>query len=207
LVDGQLGGLLRDLRDQLHGGGTRADHGDALAGEVRRVVPLRGVDDRAGEVGDAVDVGQSRLGQEPGRRHQVRRRAGPRVRRDDPVLLVLLPACSLDAHAELHVPTEAVGVGDVLGVPLQLGPPREPVLPVGVWLERVRVGDARDVDGEARIVVHVPGAAQVVLALEDRDRPEVVTEAEALEADGRAHAAEARADDEHVVVGHAPCLS
>ncbi|MET3961373.1 hypothetical protein ABIE44_001307 [Marmoricola sp. OAE513] len=114
------------------------------------------------------------------------------------MLGVVVPARTLGADPELHVPPEVVLVGDVLGVRLELGAAGEPVLPVRVGLERVRVGDAGDVDGEPGVVVHVPGAAEVVLALDD----EQVVEALLLERDGRAHPAEARADDDHVVVGH-----
>ncbi|MGY2873073.1 hypothetical protein ACVW00_000263 [Marmoricola sp. URHA0025 HA25] len=203
LVDGELRSALGDLRDQLDGRGPRADHRHPLAVEVGGLVPLRGVDDGPGEVADAVDVGQPGLGEEAGRRHQVRRRArgrapaGRRGRRDHPVLLVLVPASAFDPDAELHVPAEVVLVGDVLGVRLQLRAAREPVLPARVGLERVGVGDARDVDGEAGVVVHVPGPAEVVLAVQDHE----VVVAEALQADRRPHPAEAGAHDDHVVVG------
>ena len=65
-----------------------------------------------------------------------------------------------------------------------------------VRLERVGVGDAGDVDGQAGVAVDVPGAAEVVLALEDHE----VVDAQPLELDGRAHAAEARADDDRLVL-------
>ena len=71
-------------------------------------------------------------------------------------------------HAEAHVPAQVVLVRHVLGVPLELGAAGEPVLPVGVGLEGVGVGDAGDVDRQAGVVVDVPGAAEVVLALEDQ---------------------------------------
>ncbi len=44
-------------------------------------------------------------------------------------------------------------------------------------------------------MVHVPGPAEIVLPLEDRD----VVDAQAFECDGRAHPTESRADDQDVV--------
>ena len=73
LEDRQVLGPLRQLRDQLYGGGAGADDRDPLAVEVGGVVPLGGVQDGAGEVADALDVGQLRLGEEAGGGDQVRR--------------------------------------------------------------------------------------------------------------------------------------
>src|ERR1700738_5474256 len=57
----------------------------------------------------------------------------------------------------------------MLGVALQFGARREQSRPVRVGLEPVGIGGRRDVDGQARIVVDVPGSAQVVLAVDDHD--------------------------------------
>ena len=60
--------------------------------------------------------------------------------------------------------------------------------PVRIGLERIRVGDRRDVDSQTGIAVDVPGSTQIVLALEDRQ----VVQAQPLELNGRTHSAEAR---------------
>ena len=53
--------LRRDRGDHLDRRGARADHGDALAAQLHRVVPARRVHRRPGERLDARDLGQLRL--------------------------------------------------------------------------------------------------------------------------------------------------
>ena len=199
LEDRQVGGTLRELRHQLDRRGPGADHCDPLAVEVGSVVPLGGVYDGPGELLDAQDVGDPRLGQEAGRGDEVRRpdrlAAG---HRDLPHLVCLVPPRAVDNGVEAHVPAQVVLVGDVGGVLLQLGATGVPVPPPRVRLEGVGVGHAGDVDGQAGVAVDVPGPAEVVLALEDDE----VVDAESLELDGRTHPAEAGADD-HCLVSHA----
>ena len=50
------------------------------------------------------------------------------------------------------------------------------------------------IDGQARIVVDVPGSAEVVLAVDDHD----VFVAQAVELDRRADSTEARTDDDRI---------
>ena len=75
---------------------------------------------------------------------------------------------------------QIVFVGHMLGIPPEFGAGREQPRPVRVRFERIRVGHRRDVDGQARIVIDVPGTAEVVLTFEDRE----IVEAESLERDG-----------------------
>ena len=105
-----------------------------------------------------------------------------------------VPGRGLDDRSEFHVPLEVVLVGDVVGVTLQLRSGGEQPGPVRVGLEGIGVGDRRDVDGESRVVVHVPRPAQVVLPLEDRD----VVQALSLQFDRGTHPAEAGTHDHDV---------
>ena len=81
-----------------------------------------------------------------------------------------------------------------VGVLLDLRARREQPRPVRVGLEEVGVRGGGDVDGQARVVVDVPGSAQVVLAVEDDE----VVVAQPLELDGRADSAETGAHDDDV---------
>jgi len=157
------------------------------------------VDQLAGEGVDARDLGGVRLGQEAGGRDQVPRgdlrTPGDR---DPPAQPRLVPAGALDGGVEPHVLAEVVLGGDVLGVALELLARGEEPRPVRIGLEGVRVGHRRDVHGQAGVVVDVPGAAEIVLPLQQDD---LAGDAQALERDGRAHAAEAGTHDRDLVVG------
>ena len=101
---------------------------------------------------------------------------------------ILVPAGSVDHGTERHVLPQIVLVRDVIGVLLQFRARCEKPGPVRIGLERIRVGDRRDVDSQTGIAVDVPGSTQIVLALEDRQ----VVQAQPLELNGRTHSAEAR---------------
>lgn len=205
LEDGQVACDPRRLGDQLHRGRTGSDHRDALVGEVGGVVPVGGVQDRALEGVDPREVGDVGLGEEAGGGHQIPARACRAVIGvHHPELLLLIPFGGLDADAELHVPCEIVGVGDVRRVAFEFGARREQSRPVGVRRERVRVGHRGDVDGQARVVVHMPGATEVVLAFEDCE----VVDAETSEFDGRPEPTESGAHDDHLVMwSHVPSFA
>ncbi len=170
LIDSHVGDALGQLRNELDRGRTGADESNAAAVEVVVVVPRRRVNRPSGEFRDAGNVGDVRLGQEPGRGDQE-----PRCQRlaagecDMPALAVLVPASTLDACVEAHVPAYVVFVRDVVGVSLELGAGGEQPRPVRVRLEPVRVGGRRDVDGQAGVAVHMPRPAEVVLAFEDHE--------------------------------------
>ncbi len=144
---------------------------------------------------DARDVGHLRLGQKARRGDQVAR--GQRFavgQRDPPDAGLLVPAGALDDGVEPHVRAHVVLVRDIVGVLLDLRARGEQPRPVRVRLEEVGVGGGGDVDGQARIAVDVPGAAEVVLAVEDHE----VVVAHPLELDGRAYPAETGPHDDRV---------
>jgi hypothetical protein len=91
---------------------------------------------------------------------------------------------------------DVVLVHAVLGVGLELVAGRVDAGPRGPLLEGELVAERRDVHGDARVGVPVPGSADAVALLEHQ----VVAEAGAVEADGRADAGEPTADDDHLVV-------
>ena len=67
LEHGQMRGLLGDQRDRLDARRSRADHGDALAGEIDAVMrPAAGEIDLALEILDAVDLRRLRRGETAG---------------------------------------------------------------------------------------------------------------------------------------------
>ncbi len=195
LVHRQVGNLLHQLRDELHGGGTGADDGHPATLERVVVLPVGGMDDLAREAVDPRDLRHLRLRQEARRRDQVAR--GQRLtvgKGDPPDVGVLVPPRALDDGAEPHVLAHAVLVGDVVGVLLDLRSRREQPRPVRVRLEEVRVRGGGHVYREARIVVDVPGPAEVVLALEDHE----VVDAEPLELNGCADSREPGPHDDRV---------
>jgi hypothetical protein len=195
LVDGEVGGPLGELGNQLHGRRTGSDHRDAASRGVEVVLPLGGVDDLALEVRDAGDVGDGRLRQEARRGDQVTRGEGFTAGQGDPPdARILVPACALDRGVEAHVLADVILVGDVVGVLLDLGARGEQARPVRVGLEEVRVRRGRHVDGQAGVVIDVPRAAQVVLAVEDDE----VVKAIPLELDRCADSCEPGSHDDRV---------
>ncbi len=142
--------------------------------------------------------GGARLREEARRGDQVPRRQGVTVGdRDPPHVVFFVPAGALDGRVEPDVATHVVLVRDVVGVLLDLGPGGEQPVPVRVGLEEIRIrGGGGDVDGQPGIVVDVPGAAQIVLAIQNGE----VVESEALELDRRADSSETGAHDDRVVL-------
>src|SRR5262249_37399531 len=98
----------------------------------------------------------------------------------------VVPRGGFDAGRETDVAPEVVLVGDVAQIAENLGLRRVPLrpLPLGLELgiEAVRVVDALDVATGARIAVPVPGAADVVAALDHRgSEPEAAQPVEHVE--------------------------
>ena len=164
-----------------------------LTRRIEVVLPLGGVDDLALERRDPWNVGCFRLRQEPGGGDQVARRQHVATgQRDLPAAGLVVPAGAFHDGVEPHVPAHVVLVGHTRGVLLDLRSRGEQPRPVRVRLEEVRVRGGGDIDGQARIVVDMPGSAEVVLAVEDDE----VVDTHALELDCRADTAEAGPDDE-----------
>src|ERR1700753_4303233 len=99
-----------------------------------------------------------------------------------------------DRNAVAVIRTRVVLVAQVRGVALDLDARRKEPRPARVGLEPVRVRGGRDVHSDTRVMVDVPSAAEVILAVENDE----VVEPEALELDRSADAAETRTDDDGV---------
>ena len=195
LVDGQLGDVLGELGDQLDPGGPGADDRRLRAAQRVVIVPLLGMQNRAGEILDTRDVGLLRLAQVAGGQDQ---ELSPQrlatLQRHLPGLRLLVPACTVHRGVEAHVAPQVVLVGHVIGVGLELGARGVEPRPVRVRFEPVRVRGGGDVDRQARIPVDMPGTAEIVLPVEEDD-PAVP---KPVELDRGAHSAESRADDDSV---------
>ena len=167
------------------------------AGRIEVVFPRGGVDDLALERGDPRNVGCLRLGEEPGRGDQVARRQHVATgQRHLPATGLVVPAGAFHDGVEPHVPADVVLVGHPRGVLLDLRSRGEQPRPVRVRFEEIRIRRGGDIDGQARVVVHVPGSAEVVLPVEDDE----IVDTQALELDCRADTAEAGPDDEDLEV-------
>ena len=174
----ELAGLLGDHRHRLDRRRSGADHADAQAGEIDRLVrPVAGVVDLALEVGEALDVGHPRIRQAAGGEHDdicavtvlpsevVDRPAGGRSRRT--------PPGRPGYRAAISRP-QIEAVGDVVGVFQDLRLRRVALAPVPFLLqfvrERIGILHALDVAARAGIAVPVPGAADIAALLIDPDR-------------------------------------
>jgi hypothetical protein len=168
-----------------------ADDGDALAGELDVVAPLRGVKRGAGEAVEAGDRGQLGDGELPAGGDQHVRFVVAVARFEQPRVAVLLPVRARDLDVRVDALEHAVAAGDVFEVLLDLGLGREAPRPARVGRERELVQVRGHVAGGAGIGVVVPRAADALAAVEDGH----VVVAGAAQHDGGGDAAEARADD------------
>ena len=196
----------RDRRDDLHGGGARADDGDALAPQVDVVIPARGVDRGPREGLDARDVGALGLRQHARRADDVPRGDLVAVAGlQPPEVLSLVERRARHTGAEPQPLAQAVGVDAVLGVRAQLMAGRVHARPVRALAVGELVAEGRDVHRDARVRVPVPGTADPVALFDD----EQVLKAGATQRDRRADAGEATAHDDDLVIGkrHVPVLS
>lgn len=103
LEHGQMAGRARELRNDLYGRGPRADDSDTLACPVAGMVPLRGMEDLALELGDAGDVGIGGIGKVARRRYQHRRFKYTARGLHHPEPACFIPGCALHRGAELHI--------------------------------------------------------------------------------------------------------
>ena len=133
--------------------GARADHGDALAGEVVVVVPAHRLDHLARELLEAGDVGRLRVDERAERGDHPASGDRALAEGDPPEVAVLVPSARGDLGVEPQMGAEAVLVGAVVGVGLDLGALGEDARPVRVRLERVLVAERGDVDGDVGIVL------------------------------------------------------
>ena len=169
----QLPDVGGDLRDELHRAGTGADHRDPAPGEVDRLVPPRRVEGRALEGAEAGDrrgeVGPVELADRA--HHRVEHRhllaAVARPDGDGPAEVVVRPDRGHDLGPEPDPFAQPERVRAAAEVLLEDRLRRVVERPVVALRERVAVGVVRVVDATARVAVLVPGAADVVVLLED----------------------------------------
>ena len=171
LEDDQRGGLPGDEGDGLDGGRARADHADALAGEVDALVrPVPGVIPPAREGLESLERGHLRGGQ-AARRHdaELRRDAVAAVRLNRPAVRRFVEDRRGHSRRELHVPAQVEPVGDVIDVPQDLRLGGVPLGPRPFLLEllreRVRVVHALDIAAGTRVTVPVPRAPDAAARL------------------------------------------
>lgn len=183
LEDGEVLGLLGDLRDDLGAGRARADDADPLAAKVDAFArPLARVVPVALEATEAPEFRCLRDGQASGRHDAIPgREAFAAVRPDRPPVRFLVEVGNCNPHFELDVPQQIEPVRNVVDVTLDLGLGGVPLGPLPFLLEllreRVRVRQALDVAARARVAVPVPRPAHAVARLQDpRRQPELVAQ-------------------------------
>ena len=192
LEDREVRDTRRDLRDELDGARRVADHRDALAGEIVRVVPASRVEALAPEPLEARDRRDRRPVQLPDGAHQhVGRRLGTARRADAPGGRVVVPARPGDLRPEADVAEDVVLPRAMIHVVPDLLLRRPLPRPVGLLLEGEAVGERRHVARGARVRVVAPRPAEAIRLLEDRE----AVDAELLQTDAEAEAGEARPDD------------
>jgi hypothetical protein len=196
LVKVKCRNILDDLRDYLDGAGAGADHRDTFTGDVDAVVPFGGVEHRALEVAEPLEIGDRRDVQAAGAGNQELRNVFLAVAREGvPTHFTVVPVCAIHMGVEPDVAPQTVLGGHALQVILDLRLKRPHVGPVGLGLEGERVHVRRDVACTAGIGVVPPGAADVVGLLEDHE-----VDVSLLQLDTHAQAGEARADDQRAGV-------
>src|SRR5690606_2347819 len=101
-----------------------------------------------------------------------------------------------DFHAKTNQRIDTVLARHPARVVVQLVARREYPRPVGVLLERKRIGKRGDVDGDTRIAVIAPGAADILAAFENQD----VVDTIGAQLDGNTDTGNAGANDDDLVV-------
>jgi hypothetical protein len=115
LEDRQVRRVARQDRDGLHPRGPGADDPDPQPGHVDRFGrPLRGVQDPAGESGQAGQVrplGRRQVADRP--EQEARLPARARLGLHRPVAVLVVPPAAADPLPQVHVPAQIEPVGDV----------------------------------------------------------------------------------------------
>jgi hypothetical protein len=187
-----LASALPDLGHELDGARRAPDHRDAPVREIVIGAPRRGVEERALEGVEALDLGPDRLVEHPDRADDdVRDLAGARLEDQGPARRRLVPFGPADAVAETDMRQQAVLRGDPAQVVENLGLGRIGLRPVGLRLEGEGVERRLDVALAARVAIEVPGPADGRALLEDHEVREALVE----QAFAHAEATGPRADD------------
>ena len=160
------------------------------------MTPLSRVEDGSLESVDASDVGQRRLAERSGTEHHDVGSDHALVGRYLPPSIALVPPKAGHVVPEPDESLHVVGGGAGADVLLDLGLGSERPGPVGIGREREGVEDRGDIALAARVGVHVPGASEVVLALDDHE----VLDGTLAEPDGHADAGQPGSEDDHAVM-------
>ncbi len=202
MEDVQLLRVLGEVRDRLHGGGTRADDADDLVVqelEVRPrvlVVPPGRVERVPGECLHAGDLRQLRLRQRAiGADDEPRPHRVAAVGREVPELLVAMPHRRRDRRLEHGELVQVIATGNGAAVLEDL--PSLGVVTrrhVAHLVEQRQVVVRDDVARHAGIAVPVPGTAHVATSLDDADR----LDADLAQPCGCEQRREAAADEQHL---------
>ena len=167
LEDGQLGRLLGDQRDRLDAGRPRADHRDALAGEIDALMrPAAGEIDLALEILDAVDLRRLGRGETAGGHDVIAAGyAGTAVGLEQPASGRFIPVRRGHLGVEADIRPQVVAIGNEAEIAQDFGLGRVLLRPfpfaLQLGIERVAVVDGLNVAACAGIPVPVPGAADV----------------------------------------------
>ena len=204
----EVGGALEDVQrarlggddgDGLDAGRARADHADALAGEVHALVrPASGVVGGAAEGVDPLDLRQPPGGQ-AARRHDAEPGGNgiAPVRPQGPAAGSLVEVSRHNARAEAEAAAQVEAVGDVPGVAQDFRLGGEHLAPAPFLLQGVVEGvgvlHGLHVAARAGVAVPVPGAAHVPPGLEPDGG-----QAQAAQAVHHVQAGEPGADDDRV---------
>ena len=158
------------------------------------MIPARGVHQRSGERLLLDEVGQNRLREQADRGHHDIEGVLLSARgRQQPCLGRGVPPGRDDLGVQLQIPRQLVALCAALEVlqDLRLAGPQ--ARPVGIQVERVGVQMRLHIAGQARVGVDPPGAADAVLAVEDREVAKAVLPQE----DSQRQPTRACADDSH----------
>ena len=191
----QLLHLGRDLRHVLNRRAARADRRHALVAQVIAVVPLRRVHHLALELVQPLDLRDGRHMQRPRSQHPMAADVGVapgRLHRPAARALVEHRAHHLLLQADLRA--QAVLLGHVQDVLLDLVPRRVALGPLRAGRKRVRVHVRLHIAGRAGVLVVTPGAAHVVPLFQDHE----IGDARLLQLDGHAQATETGARNGHL---------
>ena len=187
-------GHLRDLGDQLCRCRSGTEDGHARVRQVDGVIPACGVHHRSGERLLLDEVGKYRLREQADRGdHDIEcvllsARGGQL-----PFLGRGVPPCRDDLGVQLQIPSQLIALCAAFEVlqDLRLAGPQ--ARPVGIEVERIGIQMRLHIAGQTGIGVDPPGAADAVLAVEDRE----VTKAVLPQENPQRQPTRARADDSH----------